>query len=183
MTVDIPEDIETVVYDLDGTLVRLVVDWPALEAKIADVLREAGVDPSGLDAWTMLDAAEDVGIGSEVEAKIAAAERDGADDARRLAFADEIDRERPIGVCSLNCEDACRIALEKHDLAERMGCVVGRDSVAERKPAPEPLVAAIDALDGTPERTLFIGDSASDEVTAERAGVRFSYVGDGPTTY
>ena len=163
-------------------LVRLVVDWPAVETEIADLLCDGGIDPSGLDAWAMLDAAAEAGIESDVEAMIAAAERDGARDARRLAFADEIDTERPIGVCSLNCEAACHIALEKHDLAERMGCVVGRDSVPEHKPAPEPLLAAIECLDGTPERTLFVGDSAGDETCAERAGVRFSYVGDGPTS-
>jgi phosphoglycolate phosphatase-like HAD superfamily hydrolase len=183
MTVTVPEDIEAVVYDLDGTLVRLTVDWQSVEADIAGVLREADIDPAGLDAWAMLDAAEEVGVGSDVESLIAAAERDGAHESRRLAFADDIETRLPIGVCSLNCEAACRIALEKHDLAERMGSVVGRDSVAERKPAPEPLLAAVEELGATPERTLFVGDSAGDEEAAERAGTRFSYVGDGPTSY
>ncbi len=183
MTVTVPEDVEAVVYDLDGTLVRLTVDWQRVEADIAGMLREEGIDPAGLDAWTMLDAAEEVGVESEVESLIAAAERDGAHESRRLAFADEIETRLPAGVCSLNCEEACRIALERHDLAERMGSVVGRDSVSERKPAPEPLLAAVGELGATPERTLFVGDSAGDQEAAERAGTRFSYVGDGPTSY
>ncbi|WP_435076030.1 HAD family hydrolase [Halococcus sp. AFM35] len=183
MTVTVPEDVEAVVYDLDGTLVRLTVDWQRVETDIASMLREEGIDPVGLDAWAMLDAAEDAGVESEVESLIAAAERDGAHESRRLAFADEIETRLPVGVCSLNCEEACRIALERHDLAERMGSVVGRDSVAERKPAPEPLLAAVEELGATPERTLFVGDSAGDAEAAERAGTRFSYVGDGPTSY
>ena len=104
MTVTVPDDVEAVVYDLDGTLVRLTVDWRAVEADIAEVLRGEGVDPTGLDAWAMLDAAEGAAVESEVESLIAAAERDGARQSRRLAFADEIETDRPIGFGSLNSE-------------------------------------------------------------------------------
>jgi phosphoglycolate phosphatase-like HAD superfamily hydrolase len=183
VTVEISADTEAVVYDLDGTLVRLAVDWAALEERIVEVLQEENVEPSGLDAWSLLDAAEVAGIGDKVESLIAAAERDGARESVRLPLADAIDASIPVGVCSLNCEAACRIALDTHELAGQVSSVVGRDSVAERKPAPEPLLAAVGELGATPERTLFVGDSASDEEAAARAGTRFSYVGDGPTNY
>ncbi|HET7325314.1 MAG TPA: HAD-IA family hydrolase [Halococcus sp.] len=183
MTIDIPADIEAVVYDLDGTLVRLAVDWAALEERIGEVLREENVEPAGLDAWDLLDAAEAAGVGDEIESLIAAAECDGARESVRLSLADALATGVPIGVCSLNCEAACRIALETHELATHVDSVVGRDSVAERKPAPEPLLAVVESLGATPERTLFVGDSASDEEAAARAGTRFTYVGDGPTNY
>jgi phosphoglycolate phosphatase len=170
-------DLDAVVYDLDGTLVRLAVDWAALEADMEAVLRDAGVEPDGLGAWELLDAAERAGVGSEVEALVAAAERDGARDSTRLALADALaERTTPVGVCSLNCEAACRIALETHGLAGAVEYVVGRDSIPERKPAPEPLLAVVEALGARPERTLFVGDSASDRTTAERAGARFAPV-------
>ena len=183
MTVEIPADTEAVVYDLDGTLVRLAVDWDTLEARISEVLLEANIDPSGLDAWESLDAAAGAGVGDEVESLVAAAERDGARESVRLALADDIATKIPVGVCSLNCEEACRIALERHELDRQVKHVVGRDSVPERKPAPEPLLAVVESLGVSRERTLFVGDSASDEETAKRAGTRFSYVGDGPTNY
>ena len=183
MTVDIPEDTEAVVYDLDGTLVRLAVDWAAVEEQITGVLREAGADPADADAWELLDAAETAGIGAEVDSLIAAAERDGARESVRLALADDIETRIPVGVCSLNCEAACHIALDTHGLAGAVSSVVGRDSVPERKPAPEPLLAVVESLGASPERTLFVGDSAGDEEAAKRAGTRFSYVGDGPTNY
>jgi phosphoglycolate phosphatase len=53
--------------------------------------------------------------------------------------------------------------------------------VDTRKPDPEPLLAAADALGVDPGDALFVGDSESDELTAGNAGTRFSYVGDGPT--
>lgn len=171
------EDAEAVVWDLDGTLVRLVVDWRAVEDAIGERLVSAGVDPDDHSAWELLDAAESAGIGDEVHELIAAHERDGAARSERLAGADRLVAcDRPAAVCSLNAEAACHVALERHDLADHVDAVVGRDSVAARKPDPAPLLAAVRALDAEPSRTLFVGDSDSDRVTAERAGTRFERV-------
>ncbi len=85
------------------------------------------------------------------------------------------------GVCSLNCEAACRRALESHGLASAVDVIVGRDTVETQKPDPEPLLVAVDELGVEPADTVFIGDSARDEQTARRAGVEFEYVGDGPS--
>ncbi|PSP72778.1 phosphoglycolate phosphatase [Halobacteriales archaeon QS_3_64_16] len=186
--------LDAIVYDLDGTLVRLAVDWGAVASDVDRVLRNQGVDPpEGL--WTMLEFADSNGYREVVEATIAEHEREGARRSERLALAaalaEEIEQERgergddderserseiPIGICSLNCESACRLALETHELADRVGSVVGRDSVSTYKPDPEPLLATIEALGATPERTLFVGDSERDERTAARAGSRFAYV-------
>ncbi|WP_255167505.1 HAD family hydrolase [Natrononativus amylolyticus] len=175
---------DAVVYDLDGTLVDLDVDWTSVALDVLELYAGAGASPPSEDLWELLAASSENGLGPEVESAIAAHEREGARTSRRLAHADEL-RERPvpIGVCSLNCEDACRIALEKHGLLEAVDAIVGRDSVGTRKPDPEPLLATVRELSATPDRTLFIGDSARDERTAERAGTAFSYVGDGPSGY
>ena len=76
-----------------------------------------------------------------------------------------------------------RIALNAHGLAGAVDATVGRDSVATRKPDPEPLLAAIDRVGADRGRALFVGDSERDELTAERAGVDYRYVGDGPTEF
>jgi len=166
-----------VVYDLDGTLVRLAVDWESVERRLADLLEREGVDADPLSAWSLLDAAEDAGVGEEADALIADAEREGAEKSRRLALADEVpEREIPVGVCSLNHESAVRIALDRHDLTEDVESVVGRGTVPERKPHPRALLAAVEELGVEPENVLFVGDSASDEETAERAGTKFEWV-------
>ena len=183
MTVTIPDDAEAVVYDLDGTLVRLTVDWDAVAADVAEILDGCGVDTDGMGLWRMLERSEELGHRDVVEEAIAAHEREGARRSERLAFADEMVTDRPVGICSLNCEDACRIALDSHDLGEHVACVVGRDTVETFKPDPESLLAAVERLGVRPERTLFVGDSERDAETADRAGTRFAYVGDGPTTY
>jgi phosphoglycolate phosphatase len=170
-------DVEAVVYDLDGTLVRLVVDWPDVERRLADLLEREGVNSDGLSGWDQLDAAEDAGVGDEADELIAAAEREGARDSRRLPLADElVAREVPVGVCSLNHERAVRIALDRHDLTDHVENVVGRGTVPKRKPHPRALLAVVEELGVPPETVLFVGDSASDEETAERAGTQFEWV-------
>ena len=171
------------VYDLDGTLVRLAVDWQAAERGIREVLLSDGTVtvPEGANAWTMYDLAAENGHLEAVEARLSAYECEGAAEAVRLPAADDLAAlDVPVGVCSLNCEAACRIALSVHDLEEYVDVVVGRDTVAGRKPDAEPLLAAVQGLAARPEETLFVGDSESDEVCAERAGTRFSYVDGGP---
>ena len=168
--------LDAIIYDLDGTLVRLAVDWGTIAVDVGRVLRSQGIDPpAGL--WAMLEFAEDNGHRAVVEETIGEHEREGARRSERLALADALDPDGrpPIGVCSLNCEAACRIALSVHGLVDRVDCVVGRDSIGTYKPDPAPLLAAVERLDATPERTLFVGDSERDERTAARARTRFVY--------
>jgi phosphoglycolate phosphatase len=160
----------TVVFDLDGTLVRLDVDWDAVAEDAAATLRECGVEPPD-SLWRMLETADEHGHRPAVEAAIAAHERDGAATSTRLPAADTVSGDS-VGVCSLNCEAACRIALSTHGI-DGIDAVVGRDTVATEKPDPKPLLEAIDRLGGDPAETVFVGDSDRDRTTAERARVDY----------
>ena len=171
------DEYEAVVYDLDGTLVDLDVDWNQVEREVGARLREVGVDPDDLETWELLDAAQDAGIGAQVNALISEHEIGGTLRSERLPTADELaEQSVPIGVCSLNCELAVRAALEKHDLDGYVDAVVGRDSVPTRKPDPGPLLAAAEALGVEPAGVLFVGDAERDAETAERAGTQFRWV-------
>ena len=170
-------EFDAVVYDLDGTLVTLAVNWNDVARDVVDVFADAGVDATDYDLWGMLDLADEHGLRAEVEAAIADHETVGAERSHRLPLADSVAAQRvPVGVCSLNCEAACRVALDVHDLAAHVDSVVGRDSVATRKPDPEPLLATLRALGVEASNAVFVGDSRRDEVTAERAGSAFRYV-------
>ncbi|WP_255149391.1 HAD family hydrolase [Halorarius halobius] len=168
---------DAVVYDLDNTLVELAVDWEAVRQEVADALDARGLDPEG-DIWSMVSLAEENGHYGAVENVLSDHERAGARDAVRLPAADLLPHDVPVGVCSLNCETACREALERHELDPHVGSVVGRDSGPWRKPAGEPLLAALDPLGVDPESAVFVGDSDSDAETAANAGTAFSYVRD-----
>ncbi|ACV10378.1 HAD-superfamily hydrolase, subfamily IA, variant 3 [Halorhabdus utahensis DSM 12940] len=167
---------EAVIYDLDGTLVRLDVDWTLVTQKVASRLRDRGIDTEGASLWELLERAEAAGILDVATEVVATHERVGARTAERLPAAAELPLDVPVGVCSLNAEAAVRTALERHDLLEAVEAVVGRDTLSAQKPDPEPLLALADRLDADPARTLFVGDTAKDERTADRAGMDFQYV-------
>lgn len=168
-------EFDAYVYDLDGTLVALDVDWEEVRRNVAGVLRPRGVDVEGADLWTLLELADANGDRRLAEETISEFEREGARTADRLPAAAFLPHDRPVGVCSLNSEAACRIALESYGLDSAVEVIVGRDTLGTEKPDPEPLLAAVDALGTAPERTLFIGDSRRDYDTAERAGTEFVY--------
>lgn len=177
-----PADYGAVVYDLDGTLVRLAVDWDAAASDATAAFAEAGVDVAGADLWSLFETAPEHGLADDLESILAAHERRGAERATRLPHADRVPEwSVPVGVCSLNAEAACRRALERHDLLDHVDTVVGRDSVATHKPDPEPLLTAIGRLGADPASALFVGDSERDRLTAERAGVAFEWADGGPT--
>lgn len=170
-------DYGTVIYDLDGTLVRLAVDWDAAASDATALFADAGVDAADADLWSLFETAPDHGLADGLEAVLADHERRGAERSIRLPLADRVaEWDVPVGVCSLNAEGPCRRALERHGLLDHVDVVVGRDSVATHKPDPEPLLTAIERLGADPASALFVGDSDRDAVTADRAGVAFEYV-------
>ncbi|WP_123539188.1 HAD family hydrolase [Halosimplex salinum] len=169
---------DAIVYDLDGTLVRLDVDWADVAERCAAILRARGHDVSDANIWDMRELAAADGLLDRVDGAIAEFEREGARSAGRLALAEDLPHSVPVGVCSLNCEASCRIALELHGLDGHVDAVVGRDSHETVKPDPGPLLHAVELLGADPARSLFVGDSESDREAARAAGLDFQWVED-----
>lgn len=183
MSVAIPDDAQAVVYDLDGTLVRLAVDWSAVAEELRTRFTEVGAPADSWTVWDCYERAAEYDLASDVNTVLTDHELAGAEAAERLPGADSLEGlDRPAGVCSLNAETACRTALDRHDLVTAVDVIVGRDTVGPVKPDPAPLLAAVEALDVAPAEAVFIGNREKDAKTARRAGVSFLYVsGDGPT--
>ena len=176
MDYDSLSEFEAVVWDLDGTLVRLSVDWDIVASDVTEVFQTAGIDVSDIDLWEMLNLASKRGIRDEVETVISGHERRGARAADRLIHADDVGNIAPQeGVCSLNCETACEIALQTQEIDVHVTAVTGRDTVETQKPDPSPLLHTLDQLSVDPDTAVFIGDSPRDETTARRADVAFRY--------
>lgn len=174
----VDDDWAAIVYDLDGTLVDLAVDWDEVTTAAIAAFADRGIDAEG-GLWGLLERANVVDLRGRIEEVICDHEREGARYSSRLPLADGLAEEsRPVGVCSLNCEEACRIALEIHGLDPHVDAVVGRRSVENHKPHPEPLLTTVERLGATPETTMFVGDTDRDAITAERAGTGFVYVRD-----
>lgn len=63
------------------------------------------------------------------------------------------------------------LLLRALDLDRYFAVVIGGDSLAVRKPDPGPVLAALAALDASPDRAVSVGDHANDLRAAAAAGV------------
>lgn len=64
-----------------------------------------------------------------------------------------------------------KLLLEKFDIEQYFDCIVGGDTVTERKPDPKPVIEALRLLDGRTRQAVMIGDSENDVNAGKRAGV------------
>ena len=168
-----------VVFDLDGTLVRLQVDWRKAQAALGRIARRFGRDPAGRTVWEMLREA----TGEEASALDQALriyEMEGGAKARRLPIAEVLSHlgEGAVGVVTLNCHACAEEALDSTGLSAFIGAIVAREDAAHLKPDPEPLLLCIKRLGGEPEDAVFVGDRERDRETAEASGTAFLAVHD-----
>jgi len=175
-----PNEYDAVVYDLDETLVELAVNWDAVTNDVVDVYTNNTIELPSDNLWDLLDVASHYRIQQEVEEIIRSHELTGARESIRLPLTNVLALGDPAqaAICSLNCEDACLVALETHDVKTAVSVVVGRDTVDTHKPDPESLLVAVDTLGASVDNAVFVGDSPRDATTAKRAGVPFMWTAD-----
>ena len=185
--------IDTVIFDLDGTLVDSAAD-------IA-VAANAALAGEGLEPVTNEEAARLVGDGARKAVERAFALRGGPVDDDALdrgarAFATAyVDPAQPVlgrlypgvdetlarlataglklGVCTNKPQAAAIRTLSALGIGGRFQVLVGGDRTPFRKPDPRHLLACLEPLDGRPETAAMVGDSSNDEEAARAAGAAF----------
>lgn len=98
-----------------------------------------------------------------------------ADALRRLR------RRFRLGLVTAGSRVRVRADLDRGGITDGFEIVVTADDVAQPKPDPEGLLAALGALGVAPERALYVGDTDSDYEFARAAGVAFVGVTSGFT--
>ena len=183
---------ETVVFDLDGTLVDTLPDIAAAA--------NAALAEQGRRALTRDEVRRLIGSGGRVLMKNAfAATGEPATGARiEAAFAGYIAayeaapvaRSAPfpgvraaleglagrgvrLAVCTNKPDHLARIVLETFGLAGFFAGVVGADTLAVRKPRPEPLLEAVARAGGAGRKAAMVGDSPIDAGAARAAAIPF----------
>jgi 2-phosphoglycolate phosphatase len=89
------------------------------------------------------------------------------------------------GVVTNKFERFARPLMDELGLGERAGVVVGGDTCPRSKPFPDPLLFAAASLGVAPRNTLYVGDDERDVQAARAAGMPvvvagYGYLGDGP---
>lgn len=76
-----------------------------------------------------------------------------------------------LGVCTNKLEKPSRKLLRELGVHDHFHTIVGRDTLARPKPDPNTLWQTIERAGGTRERTVFLGDSITDVLTAKAASI------------
>ncbi|EAR52804.1 phosphoglycolate phosphatase [Oceanicola granulosus HTCC2516] len=85
-----------------------------------------------------------------------------------------------VGICTNKPEALAEKLLAELGVREAFGAMVGADTLAVRKPDPEPFHETVRRLGGTPGRTCLVGDTETDRLTAQAAKVPSVLVTFGP---
>lgn len=182
-----------VLFDFDGPICRFFAGHAAdrVAVELVDWLDERGMqhlltddERRATDPWDVLRAADRRHHGKDVvvelEERLTQEELLAASSASPTAHADLlvrrlVERGVRLAVTTNNSPDAARRYLVDHGLEACFGPhVYGRThDLSLLKPHPDCLLRALAALDAEPADALMVGDSPSDLVAAQRAGVAF----------
>lgn len=182
---------DTIIFDLDGTLIHSA---PDIHAAMNFALLEMGRTPLSLPVVISF-------IGHGVEALVEQSlKATGGFDQPTLARAvasvtayyaahtTTLTRVYPgvtetlealkragarMGVCTNKLADPAQDICARLDLDRFFDVIVGAEDGHPRKPDPAPLLRTISKLGGRPGATIYIGDSAVDYHTARNAEVSF----------
>jgi phosphoglycolate phosphatase len=187
--VPMANNIEAVVFDLDGTLIDSAAD---LQRALNFTLAEFGREPLALtsvrsmigEGITMLvkrgfEATGAIPIPNELEEAVG----------RFTHYYDQgllihtklypgvqktlktlLENDRSLGVCTNKTYDQSVAILEGLKISGLFDVVTGGDTTDRRKPDPKPLMRTLEEMEATPAEAIFVGDSNIDVETAVSAG-------------
>jgi phosphoglycolate phosphatase-like HAD superfamily hydrolase len=172
-----PSEFECFIFDLDGTLFNIPIDWPAVRNGLAELFGEpvegtplfqkimevVAIRPAlRAGAFNLVES-------QELKAVDSARPLDGAVDLVYSLF--EVSR---LALVTLQGRRACEEILKKHKLLDLFEAVVTREDSLDRVVQLE---AALNRLGARPNAVLFVGDRLNDVVCARKVGVAVALVG------
>ncbi len=180
-------EFRAVIFDFDGTLASLSIDFAKMRLSVA-ALAEAFLggppEPSRLPVleWleelasevSGLDRAQGLELRSRGLLTITAMEMDAAREGRLFAFTRPMLRDLrrsgvPTAVITRNCTAAVRRVFP--EITDNCDVFLAREDVARVKPHPGHALEALQRMGIGPDGVLLVGDHPMDVETARRAGL------------
>jgi len=180
--------IRAVIFDFDGTLAVLNIDFNAMREQVFELMRHFGVEEKLITERYLLEIIDEVyfilreknpsraekfyqkahQILYEVELRAAEKGRliPGVD--RMLKFLRGTGIK--VGIITRNCEDAVRRIFPNID--EFCDVFISRNSIKKVKPHPDHLSSTMKALDISGEEAVMIGDHTIDIQAGKRVGMK-----------
>jgi phosphoglycolate phosphatase len=178
---------EAILFDYDGTLAILNLDFAAMQRHLHAFTVSQGISPQelhGLDILEMLAWATEWlrqhspeqadCYARDAEQLIQDMEIEAAHSSDLLPGVPELltalrQKQIGVGIVTRNCDAAVRVTFPHIDTYCQ--AFIPRDRATQVKPHPAHLQAALDCLGTTPERTIMVGDGAMDIQAGKALGM------------
>lgn len=164
---ELPKALKAIIFDLDGTLFHLDIDWLELKSRLKSIF---GLD----DVWiATIDQQLNLSDSLKAKAMIEIAEQEGVNKGFALAGATDLMNQLAanyrLAIVSRNFRSTIAAACQKAGFPECV--IVGREDVENLKPHPEELELALKRLGVKANQAMMVGDTSHDIQSAQALGM------------
>ena len=180
--------IKAIIFDFDGTLAVLNIDFNAMREQVFELMRHFDVEEKLITERYLLEIVDEVyqilweknPSGAEAfyqeshhilhEVEMRAADKGKLIPGAEATLKSLREKGIKVGIITRNCEDAVRRVFPNID--RFCDVFISRNSVKKVKPHPDHLSSAMKALDMEGEEAVMIGDHTIDIQAGKRVGMR-----------
>ena len=182
------DQIKAVIFDFDGTLAVLNIDFNVMRQKVFELIREFGVDKNSITEEYLLEIIDEVyrilwkkdpsgaaKFYQQAHQILHEVEIEAAEKGNLIPGAKEIlkilqRKGMKVGIITRNCGAAVRKVFP--DIEEFCHVFVSRDGMRRVKPHPDHLSSVMEALNISENEALMIGDHTIDIEAGKRVGIK-----------
>jgi len=182
------QNIKAIIFDFDGTLAVLNIDFNAMREQVFELMRHFDVEEKLITERYLLEIVDEVyqilweknpsgaeAFYQESHHILHEVEMRAADKGRLIPGAEATlkslrEKGIKVGIITRNCEDAVRRVFPNID--RFCDVFISRNSVKKVKPHPDHLSSAMKALDVEGEEAVMIGDHTIDIQVGKRVGMK-----------
>ena len=180
--------IKAVIFDFDGTLAVLNIDFSLMRERVFDLMRRYGIEEETIQEKFLLEVIDEVyqilweknPSGAETLYReshdiLHAVEMSAAQEGKLIPGAKPTlktlrDKGVNVGIITRNCEDAVRKVFP--DIDHFCDVFVSRNSVKKVKPHPDHLTYVMKSLGVSGEEAVMVGDHIIDVQAGKRVGMK-----------
>jgi phosphoglycolate phosphatase len=175
-------DVDGIIFDFDGTLAELNIDFPALYRRVFDLAESFNADTTSLTQIYLIEVIEEIArsLGEDQGGEFSKAARDlveteevsAAREASLFQGSRDLlkalkNRGKKIGVVTRNCVKA--VLTVYPDVEGEVDVLLARDHVNRIKPHPDHLKEALSRLSLPRDTVALVGDHPIDIISARKA--------------
>lgn len=175
---------KVIIFDLDGTIVNLTVDWRALKDNLVKKYREIYKEQCDFERISRcLEKIVEKNGENILENFFGVIRHYELENIRDTQLIEEtiffiknkglfgVKNNAKFAILSLNVRDTIIQALELANIRDKIELIIGREDVRKWKPAPEGLIKIQNHFRIKKEEMVYFGDLENDLLTGENAGI------------